>query len=296
MIIENPIICDEIGFIRDPMILPYNGKYYMVATSPQFWEGENPGVRLWVSDNLSDWSFKKLIIDAAKIPKDKPYKDRFWAPELFMYGGKFFCLFSAHNAERTDRDGLRCFAATADSIDGEYKIIEKPIVDRDFRTIDAHLFEDNGKVFLFYSTGGGIYMTEFDPKTCTASDDIRLVISKGEDGEWDATGVEGSFVVKRGGVYYHWYSSWTRGYEMGLAVTDDLKKPFKKLATNPMVSVVGKNTKIKCCGHNSCFRLSDGSDMIAFHASGDGFDESLCISRFDYTDCKPKAPDGFIVI
>ena len=67
MIIKNPIVSDIVGAIRDPMILPDNGKYYLVGTSQEFWTGYNPGVRLWVSDNLFDWSFVKTIISRDEI-------------------------------------------------------------------------------------------------------------------------------------------------------------------------------------------------------------------------------------
>ena len=90
MLIENPIKLPGNEPIRDPMILPFNGRYYMVGTCAPFWEGANPGVKLWVSDDLINWKFVKLLIDASKIDDGKPYKDRFWAPEIFHHKNKFY--------------------------------------------------------------------------------------------------------------------------------------------------------------------------------------------------------------
>lgn len=292
MEITNPIICSQVGAIRDPMILPYSGKYYMVGTTENFWEGENPGVKLWCSENLINWQFVKLIVCAAKIGADKDYTDRFWAPELFVYDNRFFCAFNAHNAGKTPLStGLRSFLAYSDRIDGEYTIIDKPLINGGSVTNDAHLFaDDDGKVYLFYTTGDTIFRNEFNLNTMEVNPQAHTVINKGSDGEWDSIGIEGSFVVKKKGIYYHWYSSWTRGYEMGIAVTDSLEHPFKKLEINPVISGYRKNTVLDYCGHNSCFVLPDGSDAIAFHAAGSGFNESLCINRVEYPVTESRVP------
>lgn len=298
MEITNPILCEQVGAIRDPMILPYGGRYYMVGTTKEFWEGENPGVKLWRSDNLTDWEFVKLIVNAAEIPSDRDYTDRFWAPELFEYGGRFFCVFNAHNAKKTPLNvGLRSFIAWSDRIDGEYTVCDKPLIEGDFTTNDAHLFaDDDGKVYLFYTTGDVILRNEFDPYTFKVSPTAHTVIRKGELGEWDSAGIEGSFVIKRGGLYYHWYSSWTRGYEMGLAVTDSLEHPFRKLDINPVITGFEKDCRLNYCGHNSCFVLPDGGDAIAFHAAGEGFNESLCINRVKYPVTEINVPDLTVTI
>ena len=72
MKITNPNFNTGIGAIRDPMIISYGGRYYMTGTSPQFWRGENPGVRIFVSDDLSHWEFFTLAVDSAKIASDAP--------------------------------------------------------------------------------------------------------------------------------------------------------------------------------------------------------------------------------
>lgn len=279
--ISNPICCDSVGPIRDPMILPYNGRYYLVATSPDFWKGFCPGVKLWVSDDLINWEFVNLIVDANAIPQDKDYLERFWAPELFAYKGKFYCTFSAKNGIKDPPAYFRCYVAIADNIEGPYKIVEQPFV-KDC-TIDAHLFlDDDDKVYAFFNAPEGLVYMPFDPETGTLYGERVRTLVKGEEGEWDSIGIEGSFVVKRNGIYYHWYSSWTRGYEMGVATTDDLKKPFVKSPLNPIVSGYGTDSIFTTCGHNSCFRLYDGRDAIAFHATTKNTREQLCIHILEY--------------
>ena len=94
MEIKNPNYECSIGAIRDPMIVLYQDRYYMVGTSPEFWRGSNPGVRMWSSDDLINWTFEGRVIDADTIPSGVGYKNRFWAPELFVHGNQFYITFN----------------------------------------------------------------------------------------------------------------------------------------------------------------------------------------------------------
>lgn len=291
MNIKNPITLPGGELIRDPMILRVGELYYMVGTCAPFWHGPNPGVKLWRSDDLVHWSFVKLLIDAAAIPDDKPYKDRFWAPEILHHRDRFYLTFNAHNEKLAPLgESLRSWVAVSDAIDGDYRICETPLL-ADRTTNDANMFvDDDGQMYVFLTDQPRIVWLKFDPETLRTTGEPHTVICTGGEGEWDHVGIEGSFVIRRGGTYYHWYSSWTRGYEMGLAVTDDLSKPFEKLPLNPVVSSFGKECEASSCGHNSCFTLPDGGDAIAFHAAGDDFDESLFINRISYPVEEPRVP------
>lgn len=283
MLVNNPIKLPGNEPIRDPMILPFGGRYYMTGTCAPFWKGANPGVKLWVSDDLVRWSFVKLLIDASGIPEDKPYRDRFWAPELHYIRGRFYLTFNAHNAKLAPLgESLSSWVAVADKIDGPYEICDTPLLPGRV-TNDANLFEDDdGQVYVFLTDQPRIVMLHFDPDTCRTFGEPHTVIEAGKNGEWDSVGIEGSFVLKRGGKYYHWYSSWTRSYEMGLAVTESLGKPFEKCDINPVISGFERETIMRSCGHNSCFTMPDGREMVAFHANGEGFAESLCINEVKY--------------
>ncbi len=295
MLVNNPIKLPFNEPIRDPMILPFDGKYYMTGTCAPFWEGANPGVKLWVSDDLINWKFVRLLINAAEIPEDKPYRDRFWAPELHYINNKFYLLFNAHNAKQAPLgESLRSWVACADNIEGPYTICEEPLL-KDRVTNDANLFvDDDGEAYVFLTDQPNIIWLRFDPVTCRTYGEPHTVISTGEEDEWDHAGIEGSFVLKRGGRYYHWYSSWTRSYEMGLAVTDDLSKPFEKCDINPVISGYERETVMRWCGHNSCFTMPDGREMVAFHANGDGFAESLCINEVKYPFEKQLIPSDTV--
>ena len=258
----------------------------MVGTSPEIWRGFNPGVRLWSSDDLRSWNFEGRIIDSEKIPNDAPYKDRFWAPELFIHNNRFFVVFNAMNEADASPSApyynMKSFVAYSSDLKGPYTIMPKPLVECEGPTCDAHLFaDDDGTVWLFYNTQTTIFARRFDPEKVAVYGETVKIIEKGGEGEWDSIGVEGSFVVRRNGKLYLWYSSWTNFYEMGIAVGDEIGKPFVKMQGNPVISSHGK-PPIEYCGHNSCFVLRDGRDAIAYHGHCSGKPESLCIELMNY--------------
>ena len=294
MKINNPNYACSLGAIRDPMIVLYEDRYYMVGTSPDFWRGANPGVRMWSSDDLVNWNFEGRVVNSDTIPDDVGYKNRFWAPELFVYENRFYVTFNAMNeAEATEDDfyrGMRSYVAVSDAITGPYTIQPQPLIESDGITNDAHLFADeDGTVWLFYNTDRAIFASRFDTQTATTYGEIVSIIEKGGDGEWYSIGIEGSFVVRRNGKLYLWYSSWTRGYEMGVAESDGVGKPFVKRKDNPMISS-GMKPPIKYCGHNSCFKLKDGRDAVAYHGHDDGKPESLCVELITYPPTPHEPP------
>lgn len=83
--------------IRDPFILPYEGKYYMYGSrvGPQregtsVW-GEQLGFDVYISEDLEDWSEPKCVFE-----RNANFwgEEDFWAPEVHCYNGKFYMLAS----------------------------------------------------------------------------------------------------------------------------------------------------------------------------------------------------------
>ena len=87
-------------------------------------------------------------------------------------------------------------------------------------------------VWMGFTTGGKLALHRFDPQSLSLHDG-RYVAEKGAEGEWDSIGVEGQCVLKRQGVYFQWYSSWTNGYAAGLLTAQSMDGQWKKAADNP---------------------------------------------------------------
>lgn len=296
----NPIT--SLGF-RDTHIIPDNGKYYAVGTASPYWEGSSPGIKLYVSDNLTDWTFDRLLIDAEKLDSMVWYKDRFWAPELRKIGTKYFLTFNCQNNKEGYGDIAKqkhfhaCGVAISNHIAGPYKVMthEEPLTP--FASNDLTLFEDeDGKAYAFFNNGWTdlhhIYVAEFDTETCRLKNKPLLLISQ-EPGKWDGAGIEGAHVIKKDGIYYLFYSSWTRGYAVGYATATNITGPWKKYENNPLfgsfseddTTYLYKNGKVvpapDCplvgIGHNQIFIGPDGNYWTSYHGYVKGIKEAVTV-------------------
>jgi len=310
---KNPNIQLE---FRDTHIVPDNGKFYAVGTCEPVWGGKNPGVKLYVSDDLINWSFVKLLIDANELPADVWYKDRFWAPELRKIQGRYYLTFNCQNnsGDYGDTSTMKhyhaCGLAVADTIEGPYSVLtpDEPLTP--FASNDISLFEDeDGKTYAFFNNGWTdlhhIYVAEIDLAEGKLKEEPVKLISQ-EPGKWDGSGIEGSHVVKHEGVYYLFYSSWTKGYAVGYATATNIRGPWTKYENNPLFGAFrdgegkgylfkdGKeiqdpNSPYVTVGHNQVFIGPDGRYWTSYHGYIVGRSEAcMVMDPFWFEDGKIK--------
>ena len=79
--------------IRDPFIVPYEGKYYMYGTRGKgCWESQKTpgmGFDVYISEDLETWSDPIPVFEAS----DNFWgTHNFWAPEVHFYNGNSICL------------------------------------------------------------------------------------------------------------------------------------------------------------------------------------------------------------
>ncbi len=308
---QNPISdgLDPHG-VRDCQVFRDADKWYMVPTAWPHWPRQetfgiyNPGVVIYSSANLLQWKFEKVIVPAGG--PDKWYHRRFWAPEVHKLKGKYYATFNASNPDH-GYPGQHTGFAVADSLLGPYRVVTeaKPLSDGN----DLTLFEDeDGKVLAFWNRGRefgigfaqvdlntGTFLTE--PKSAIVPGNIEYamdasgkpVMEPGYDGrpqrkvarcsDWDSIGIEGAYVIKRKSTYYLFYSSWTRGYEIGYATAPKITGPWMKAVENPFY---GEQSEAVCkrnglpytgnpdspfnqVGHNEIFTGPDGRLWLSCH-------------------------------
>lgn len=308
---QNPIAqgIDPKG-LRDCQVLRDGDWWYLTGTSYPFWPREevngklNPGVALYRSKDLKKWTFVKYIIEPGSA--NQWHRRRFWAPEIHKFGKKYYATFNCSNPE-SGYPGQHIGYAVADQIEGPYQIItaQKPLSNGN----DLSLFEDSdGKTWAFWNRGRefGIVYAQLDleqgrfltePKTAILPAKVdfaydnqgEIMKEPGYDGrpipkvakyyDWDAIGIEGAYVIKRKGLYYLFYSSWTRGYEIGYATAKSLNGPWVKAANNPFYGAQNPTTCAKNglpysgnaeipfnqVGHNEIFRGPDGRLWLSCH-------------------------------
>ncbi len=288
------------GGLRDCYVFRAEGHWYLTGTSAPHWgDGYgNPGVRLYRSDDLNHWTEVGLII---KNPgTGKWYASRFWAPEIHKIDGKYYCTFNCRN----ERDGFHVKQswgiAVADHAEGPYKVLsdDKPVAGGN----DATLFkDDDGKVYVSWCgpspehpDGNVMMLARIDLKTLKLSGAHEIFGgTKGDVATigWDQCGVEGPCLFKRKGTYYIMYSSWQRGYEVGVATTKNINGKWTKAANNPIFGSQSKGkwkdaveTPYSDIGHNTVFTGPDGKMWLSCHGQvrGSGLPPMLYIQPMDF--------------
>lgn len=308
---QNPIKSGiDTNGLRDCQVLRDGDWWYMTGTSYPHWARQetkdnlNKGVVLYRSKDLTHWEFVKWIVERGDATKW--YYRRFWAPEIQKIKGKYYATFNCNN-DLTGHIGQHTGYAVADKIDGDYQIITEkhPLSNGN----DLTFFEDtDGKVWAFWNRGRefGIGFAQIDlatgkfltePKSAIQSAKMDYAMSEkgdtlkvaGYDGrlmpkvakyyDWDAIGIEGAYVIKEKDTYYLFYSSWTRGYEIGYATAKSVTGPWIKSSNNPFYGAQNPQTCEKNglpyagdptnpfnqVGHNAIFKGVDGRYWLSCH-------------------------------
>lgn len=319
----NPItypktIEDGKGF-RDPYIIKDGDWWYLTGTMYPHFEGDqgsserSKGVPLYKTQDFVNWEFVDIILPRPAESEGKWYQNYFWAPEIFLHNGRYYLTVNCSTLGHFDPAGgsgtLQAVCiAVADNIEGPYTVIteEKPYIYQN----DAHLFkDDDGRVYIFY---GGIYCSEIDLNTGKPiGNPIQVIQPVKNSTAWNAerggVAFEGAYAMKRNGTYYLFYSTWARGYEIGIAELTEAYSPLTTAWKLHELPFYGAMNKSACgtygamdiydpdyyvyhyyeAGHNSVFLGPDGSDWIAAHVFVKGYNAAqvkLVIDKLYFED------------
>jgi beta-xylosidase len=290
----NPITRDPAMSMRDHQILKVGDAWYMTGTSPPYWKGSNPGVRLFKSSNLLDWTFVDWLIDAAKLPNGCFYQGRFWAPEIHPAHGRFYLTVNSGHGDGVE-DGGRLMQEhgiilfVADAITGPYRLVTRDgPIGKPFKN-DGSLFTDEGRRTYIYCSGGGLWQAEIDlaQGKLIGRDDLEKICSPRDPGnpEWMIGGIEGPFVIKRDGWHYLFFSAWTRGYEVGVMRAPTPLGPWELTSPAPLFGTRKRHFRERQMreggyahlrfddtpdpyaetGHCAVFTGPDGGDWLSCH-------------------------------
>lgn len=237
---ENPLPV-EFG---DPYILKASDdKYYMVGTG-----GVSDGFKMYSSEDLMEWHDEGRIFQGNT---DTSWCiANFWAPELYEHDEKFYLFYSADWRENptNELENFRIGVAVADNPTGPYTdLYNRPIYDPGYPIIDANLWFEDDRVFLYYSRccykhpveseladwarnkgmfdeieESWIYGVELKPDFSEVIGEPELLLRPpvsmdDEQAEWESRSVtsgeinrrwtEGSYIFKKNDAYYMMYSA-----------------------------------------------------------------------------------------
>ncbi|HEV2762573.1 MAG TPA: family 43 glycosylhydrolase, partial [Pyrinomonadaceae bacterium] len=266
----NPVIA---GDFPDPSVIRVGADYYATTTTG----GWAPHFPILHSRDLVNWRVKAYVF------RRKPAWARgdFWAPEIIADRGRFFVYYTARRDEGPRRPGTLCVAvATAAAPAGPYTdrgplVCEIPEL-KNVGSIDAFFVRDErGRPFLIWKADGNdaepdqptsIFAQRLD-ESGTRLAGRRQEILRNTDA-WEKHVTEGSYILRRGGYFYHFYSGNAccgRGcdYALGVARARRLLGPWEKHPRNP---ILNDNADWQCPGHGSIVQTPDGRYFMLYHS------------------------------
>lgn len=284
-IAANPIVP---GWYADPEIRVFAGRYWIYPTysddtavpdvSPHFTAEQierrkertvRPSYvkqtffNAFSSPDLVHWTKHSHVIDVADIPW-AAYA--VWAPSVIEQGGRYYMFFGANDIQKDGELG-GIGLAVADKPEGPFKdALGKPLIGgfhNGAQPIDPFVYrDDDGQVYLYY--GGWSHCN-----VVRLSADLRSVVPFPDGSTWKEITppgyVEGSFVIKRKGIYYLMWSEggWTGpDYRVAYAMGPSAIGPFK-----PMGTILAQDFRIaRGAGHHSVVNVPGTDDWyIAYH-------------------------------
>ncbi|PUA27826.1 MAG: arabinan endo-1,5-alpha-L-arabinosidase [Cellvibrio sp. 79] len=216
------------------------------------------------STDLVNWTKHERVLDIKHVSW-AAYA--VWAPSAISANGKYYLFFSANNI-LNDKQVGGIGVAVSDKPGGPFRdALGKPLIDKihnGAQPIDQMVFrDDDGQFYIYY--GGWKHCN-----VAKLSKDL-LSLEPFDNGEFfkeitpSKEYVEGSFMVKRKGIYYLMWSEgeWTASdYSVAYAMAKSPLGPFKRIG-----KILQQDLTIaKGAGHNSVVNIP-GTDnwYIVYH-------------------------------
>lgn len=269
--------------IRDPFIVPENGRYYMYGTRGKgCWESQKTpgmGFDVYISEDLETWSDPISVFEQSD---DFWGTHNFWAPEVHKYNGKFYMFASFKNAERNRGTQI----LVSDTPDGKFKpITEYPVTPEEWMCLDGTLYVDkNGDPHIIFChewvqiTDGEICEMKLSRDLTKAVSQPR-VLFKASDPYWarkvaDNWVTDGPFMYRgeSGNLYMLWSSGTDSGYVQAVCRSDngDIDGNF----THDL-PLLAENDG----GHGMIFTGFDGKTYLVLHRPNSNPDERPVLTQ-----------------
>lgn len=273
----------------DPVILPWNNKYYYIATNDN---KDNIGIYLREADKVSDLfapGFTEAVI--LDLDEEKGFIQTFWAPEFHVIGEELYILFAVggsvwgpqcHMMKLKKGGNLLKAADWNEPV--RVKRADGTYLTTDGITLDMTYFKADGVSCVVWSyrkgigtpldTGSMLYIAtveEADPTTLTSEPVLLTRPLLGWENIQGTINNEGPYpLITEDTVYITYSGGAACGYTYALGLLsiprggDYLDINAWKKASTPVLSYYSAGG-VYGPGHNSFFRDYDGTIMIMYH-------------------------------
>ena len=262
------------GVNADPHIAVFGNTFYLYPTTDGSDGWLSTSFRAWSSQDLVQWKDEGVILD---LPRDVRWAQvRAWAPCIATQRGQYYFYYSANQS---------IGVAVADHPTGPFREpLGRPLVAKGAhacQVIDPMVFvDDDASAYLYFGQGNcnvvklNPDLISYDPTT------VKRITPPGYN--------EGSFVLKRQGIYYLMWSEYdTRDprYSVSYATAKSPFGPFARAENNPILK---QRDIVKGAGHHSVVQIPGRDEwVIAYHRfripDGNGYNRETCLApmRFD---------------
>ncbi|MEI8271792.1 MAG: family 43 glycosylhydrolase [Paludibacter sp.] len=166
--------------MRDPFVFVDTiGKSYFIQSS----SNDNKSFTVFESNDLKKW---KNLGKSFEASSDFWGKQDFWAPDMFLYNGKYYIV-STFSSSTVTRG---CGILVSDYPQGPYvPLVNNPITPSGWRCCDGTLLIDNGEPYLLYASShkqfglGYIYIQKLSTDLKTMAGE-PILITKAADASW----------------------------------------------------------------------------------------------------------------
>lgn len=251
-------------FQADPAIIYHEGLFYLYGTNDT---DPNQGFQVYTSADMEIWEGPKGVKDGYALRKEDVFGDvGFWAPQVWLENGLFYMAYTANE---------NIAIATSEHPLGPFVQSDKQPLAGGIKQIDPFVYHggDGGK-YLFHVRlieGNRIFVVELEDDY-TGIREETLAECLIADQPWENRAeaswpvAEGPTVIKRGELYYLFYSANDfrhPEYAVGYATSNQLTGPWEKAADNPILGV--HNTGWPGSGHGDLFMDHQGEYHYVFH-------------------------------
>ena len=247
--------------LADPTIFKHKKLYYLYGTVEK---KTGSGFHVYVSEDLENWKLSQRNDGYALRKGDAFGTAGFWAPQVFLYNKKFYMAYTANE---------NIAIAESDHPAGPFKQANIAALPAPVRQIDPFVFiDDDGTKYLYHvrlTEGNKIFVAELaNDFSSIKQETLRECLTATMP--WENTSnarwpvIEGPSLLKRGGIYYLFYSAndfRNPDYAVGYATSSHPTGPWIK-NRNPILtkSSIMKNGT----GHGDFFEDKTGL-MYVFH-------------------------------
>ena len=310
---SNPIVP---GWYADPEIRIFDHQYWIYPTlsdvsgkpDPQHFTRTQKAMRTqhmvhpsyaaqtymdaFSSPDLVHWTRHRHVLDVANVAW-AAYA--VWAPSAIEVGGRYYLFFGANDIQ-SDKQAGGIGVAVSDTPGGPFRdAIGKPLIaafHNGAQPIDPFVYQDDdGQVYLYYGGWGHCNVVRLSP-------DLKSVVPFPDGSTYKEITppgyTEGSFVIKRGGIYYLMWSEgdWTGPhYRVAYATGKSPLGPF-----TPKGVILSQDFHIaRGAGHHSVVNVPGTDDWyIVYHrrplGDDDGDHRQLAIDRMTFNADGTIAP------